>query len=69
MGTDLHAFISKVGHVLQIIMDLHVLALLIINITKSPPTSFSSGEGYTLIRRLYRLIELLAGLITPLAKK
>ncbi len=69
MGIDFHSFVSKARHVVEVLTDLHVLALLIINLTKSPTGSFSSGERYTFTRRFYRLIEFLAGLITPLAKK
>jgi hypothetical protein len=69
MEIDFHSFVSKVSHAIELLTDLHVLALLIINLTKSPAGSFSSSERYTFTRRLYRLIEFLAGLITPLAKK
>jgi hypothetical protein len=69
METDFYSFVGKIGKVLEVLTDLHVLALLIINVTKSPSHKFSSSERYTFIRRLYRLIEFFAGLITPLAKK
>jgi len=69
METNFYTFIDAIGRVLEVFMDLHVLALLIINVTKSPSRKFSSSERYTFFRHLYRLIELFAGLITPLAKK
>jgi hypothetical protein len=69
METDFYSFVSKIGKVLEVLMDLHVLALLIINVTRSPSHGFSGSQRYTFLRHLYRLIELFAGLITPLAKK
>ena len=72
MEIDLHTLITRVGQIMEIIMNLHVLALLIINTTKSPqrpPRPLSSNKGYAFDRRVYRLIELFAGLITPIAKK
>jgi hypothetical protein len=69
MEFDLHTIITKVGHILEILTNLHVLALLIINTTRTPQRTFVPGESYSFIRRIYRLVELLAGLVTPLAKK
>jgi hypothetical protein len=72
MEIDLHTLITRAGQIVEIIMNLHVLALLIINTTRSPqrpPRPLSSNKGYAFDRRIYRLIELFAGLITPIAKK
>ncbi|MGA0128670.1 MAG: hypothetical protein ACO3I1_05225 [Burkholderiales bacterium] len=69
MEIDLHSLITKISHVLEILTNFHVLALFIINTTKTPYRALSSPEGYSFIGRFYRLVELLAGLVTPLAKK
>ena len=72
MGTNIHSWITSAVHVVEILTNLHVLALLIINTTKSPqkpPRPMAANKGYAFERRIYRLIELFAGLITPIAKK
>lgn len=70
MQTEFHTWVVRISHILEILTNLHVLALLIINTTKTPSrAALASDEGYSFIRHIYRLIELLAGLVTPLAKK
>ena len=65
----IHNFSKTFGEVVEILMNLHLLAILIINVTRTPKDAFSEKTSYTSINRLYRIIEFLAGLITPLAKK
>jgi len=65
----IHNFSKTFGGVVEILMNLHLLAILIINVTRTPKDAFSEKTSYTSINRLYRIIEFLAGLITPLAKK
>ena len=69
MSNNLHTVFSHLNTIIEIIMNLHVLALLIINITRTPGKAFNASGSYSFIGRMYRLIELLAGLISPLAKK
>lgn len=69
METDLHGWITRISHVLEILTNFHVLALFIINTTRSPKRALDSNASYSFTWRVYRLIELLAGLITPIAKK
>jgi hypothetical protein len=45
-----------------IIGYLHVLALLIINTTKTPKSGI-------MMSKVYKMLEILAGLLTPLAKR
>ena len=54
---------------MEIILNLHLLAILIVNVTKAPRDEVSALGSYTSVNRLYRIVEFLAGLITPLAKK
>ena len=69
MPNNLHTVFSHLNIIIEIILNLHVLALLIVNVTRTPGHASSDSEGYSFIGRMYRLIELLAGLISPLAKK
>lgn len=69
MPNNLHMVFSHLNTIIEIILNLHVLALLIINITRTPGKAFNASGSYSFIGRMYRLIELLAGLISPLAKK
>jgi len=45
-----------------IIFYLHVLALLVINTTKTPRSNI-------VMFKVYKMLEILAGLLTPLAKR
>jgi hypothetical protein len=69
MTETIHELLGQINAVIEIFLNLHVLALFIINLTKTPSRALRSTNGYTLTRRAYRVIELLAGLITPLAKR
>ena len=61
--------IKQVNLIVEIFLNLHVLALCIVNLTKTPKRALTEFGGYTSTRRFYRVIELFAGLITPLAKR
>lgn len=53
---------------LEILVNLHVLAIIIVNLTKTPKAE--RGESVvTAFSSIYRLIEIFAGLVTPLAKR
>lgn len=45
-----------------IVFYLHILALLVINTTKTPKSSIMMSKAY-------KMLEILAGLLTPLAKR
>jgi hypothetical protein len=64
--SNVPASIHNTAQVLQdfstIICYLHVLALLIINTTKTPKSNFMMSKAY-------KMLEILAGLLTPLAKR
>jgi hypothetical protein len=62
MGKHLHEFAQSLEDFSTIIFHLHVIALLIINFTRTPTTN-------PVVTRLYRGLEMLAGLLTPLAKR
>jgi hypothetical protein len=65
----LHSISKVIGDVVQILFDLHILCLLIINVTRTPIKDLEGGFGYTFVSRAYRVIELIAGLVSPLAKR
>ena len=69
MDQSLHSISTVFNDIVQLIVNLHLVCLFIINVTKSPRRALQSTESYTYLKRLYRIIELLAGLITPLAKR
>jgi len=65
----IHNFSKVLNSIMEIILNLHLIAILIINTTKTPKDEVSALGSYTSVNRWYRIIEFLAGLITPLAKK
>ena len=62
MEKHIHEFAQQLQDFSTIILHLHVLALLIINITKTPQSDATANK-------IYRGLEMLAGLLTPLAKR
>jgi hypothetical protein len=62
MEKHIHEFAQGLSDFSTIIFHLHVFALVVINLTKTPHTSAT-------VNRIYRGLEMLAGLLTPLAKR
>jgi len=62
MEKHIHSFAQGLQDFSTIVFHLHVLALIVINSTKTP-------QPNTVINRIYRGLEMLAGLLTPLAKR
>jgi hypothetical protein len=60
--THLHNIALGLQDFSTILFNLHIVSLCIINLTKSPGTRGIEA-------RLYRTLEMLAGLLTPLAKR
>jgi len=64
--SDITKTIHETAQVLQdfatIVFYLHVVALLVINTTRTPPSG-------SVLNKMYRMLEILAGLLTPLAKR
>jgi hypothetical protein len=69
MVNEIHLFSVLLKDLTEIIVNLHLLALLFVNLTKSPGPSPEGDRPLVDSRRLYRLIELFAGLVTPAAKQ
>jgi hypothetical protein len=62
MEKQLHELAQGVQDFSTIIVHLHIVALFIINVTKTP-------QSNAIANRVYRALEMLAGLLTPLAKR
>ena len=62
MSKQLHLFAQSLQDFSTILVHLHVIALLIINVTKTPKSDGAAN-------RIYRALEMAAGLLTPLAKR
>ena len=56
--------LTTIKTLIEVLIDLHFLAMLVVNTTKSPESRKASP-----VNIIYRIIEILAGLVTPLAKR
>lgn len=59
---SLHKIATDIEDFSKILLNIHIIALLIINVTRVPKTS-------ALAAKIYRVLEMVAGLLTPLAKR
>jgi len=62
MEKHLHTLAQALTDFSTIIFHLHVIALFVINVTKTPRSN-------SVANHIYRGLEVLAGLLTPLAKR
>lgn len=53
----------------EIAIAAHATAMLIVNLTPSPKDDEAAGAAGVVIRQAYRSLEMLAGLVSPLAKR
>lgn len=56
--------LTTIKTLIEVLIDLHFFAMLVVNTTKSPDQREDSP-----VNIVYRIIEILAGLVTPLAKR
>jgi len=56
--------LTTIKTLIEVLIDLHFFAMLVVNTTKSPESRKASS-----VNIVYRIIEILAGLVTPLAKR
>jgi hypothetical protein len=61
----MHNFAQYIKDLTDVIIALHALAIVIVNITTTPKAAAAPNS----VNKIYRFIEMLAGLITPLAKR
>ena len=69
MEKGIHVFASVLQDFVGILVNLHLLAVLFVNVTTSPSTPREEEGSFVDARRLYRLIEIFAGLVTPYSKR
>jgi hypothetical protein len=53
----------------EIAMAAHATAMLVVNLTPSPKDDQAVGAAGTAMRQFYRALEILAGIVSPLAKR
>ena len=53
----------------EIAIAAHATAVLIVNITPTPKDDAAAGAAGVMISKAYRALEILAGLVFPLAKR
>jgi hypothetical protein len=52
-----------------LVVALHGLALVIVNLTPTPKDDEALGSARRVVVKLYRVVEILAGIVGPLAKR
>ena len=60
---------DRLADYVALAVAIHGLALVIVNLTPTPKDDEALGNAAQLIVKLYRAIEILAGLIGPLSKR
>jgi hypothetical protein len=60
---------TTISEVVAAISAAHIVAMFIVNLTPTPKDNEALGNVNTFVVKLYKAIELLAGVITPLVKK
>ena len=53
----------------EVAIAAHATAVLIVNLTPTPKDDAAAGAAGVMIRQAYRALEILAGLVFPLAKR
>jgi hypothetical protein len=61
--------LERISDYIALAVALHGVALLICNLTPSPNDNEALGNISVLAVKLYRAMEIIAGIITPLAKR
>lgn len=61
--------LNHLPEIVTVIVAVHGLALAIVNITPTPKDNEALGTITSIGVKAYRAIEILAGIITPLAKR
>jgi hypothetical protein len=53
----------------EVVIAVHTVAMLIVNLTPTPKDNEAVGAAGALIPKLYRAVEMLAGIVFPMAKR
>lgn len=60
---------DRIMQVLPVLTAIHALAVAIVNLTPTPKDNQALGDVTRMAVKLYRAIEILAGIWTPLVKR
>ena len=53
----------------EVVIAAHAVAMLIVNLTPTPKDNEAVGAAGAVIPKLYRALEMLAGIVLPMAKR
>lgn len=53
----------------EVVIAVHAVAMLIVNLTPTPKDNEAVGAAGAVIPKLYRAVEMLAGIVFPMAKR
>lgn len=53
----------------EVVVAVHAVAILIVNLTPSPKDDEAAGAVGAILPKLYKALEVLAGIILPIAKR
>ena len=60
---------SKIAEYITVVIAIHGAAVAIVNLTPTPKDNEALGKYSRMAVKLYRAIEILAGVVTPLVKR
>jgi hypothetical protein len=60
---------DRFAQYVALVVALHGVALVIVNLTPTPKDNEALGNARRVVVKLYRAIEILAGIVGPLAKR
>ena len=60
---------DRIADYIALVVAIHGLALVIVNITPTPKDNEALSGLSRMVMKLYRAIEILAGIVSPLAKR
>ena len=60
---------DRFAQYVALVIALHGVALVIVNLTPTPKDNETLGNARRVVVKLYRAIEILAGIVGPLAKR
>jgi hypothetical protein len=60
---------DRIADYIALVVAIHGVALVIVNLTPTPKDNEALGNLSRIVVRAYRAIEILAGIVSPLAKR
>ena len=60
---------DRIADYIALVVAIHGVALVIVNITPTPKDNEALGNFSRMVVKAYRAIEILAGIVSPLAKR